>query len=72
MTDVAQNIPRNIHLALQYHNENQAEMRVVARNNTPLTVQGQVVINNTDTAVITRDITTSYDDFGRHRVIIHL
>ena len=68
MTDVAQNIPRNIHLALQYHNENQAELRVVARNDTPLTVQGQVVINNTDTAVITRDIATSYDAFGRHRV----
>ena len=68
MTDVAQNIPRNIHLALQYHNENQAELRVVARNDTPLTVQGQVVINNTNTAVITRDIATSYDAFGRHRV----
>lgn len=59
MTDVAQNIPRNIHLALQYHNENEAEMRVAARivspdplpvtlSNQPIAVSGDVTNSDLD------------------------
>ena len=38
MNDVAVNTPRNIHLALQYDNQNQAELRVVARADAPIPV----------------------------------
>ncbi len=63
MTDTAGNTPRNIHLALQYDNQNQAEMRVVARNDEPLTIT-----NSSSAVLIASDIATSYDAFGRHRV----
>ena len=63
MNDVAVNTPRNIHLALQYDNQNQAELRVVARADAPIPVDiggaeitltgnvnipGQVVVTNTN------------------------
>lgn len=57
MNDVAVNTPRNIHLALQYDNQNQAELRVVARADAPIPVDiGGATITVTGNVIIPGDV----------------